>query len=122
MVTRAGYAQITFILSLTGRGDKEVGGLGMVRLGRGGGGGGGGGQGGVDDRLRISEDAVQVIRATKALGVYLIDVFGAGRTRREPSAGGGCLQTADGCAVAGSPGEDALDFFAGQLGRRYLLR
>ena len=76
----------------------------------------------IDDRLRLRQDATQVVVSPKTLGVYLVDVFCAGRTRRKPSARGNHLHTADRCAVARSLGQDALDFFASQLSRPYLLR
>ena len=62
-----------------------------------------------------------MLGATETLGIYLVDIFGAGRTRREPAASGVHLQAADGCAVAGSLGDNALDFLAGQFRGEYLL-
>ena len=55
-----------------------------------------------DDRLRFLLDAPQVVAAAKALRVELVDVFRAGRTRREPTVRGDDLQAADGRAVAGA--------------------
>src|ERR1700685_2926030 len=63
---------------------------------------------GADDGLCFRKDTVQVISSSKALGIYFVDVFGARRTRRNPSAGGDHLQTSDGGTVARSLGDDAL--------------
>src|SRR4051794_33992216 len=47
----------------------------------------------------------QVVRAEEGLPVDLVDVLGARRAGREPGVGGGHLDTAEGGAVAGGPGE-----------------
>ena len=39
-----------------------------------------------DDLLRLFNDGGQMVRAFKALGVEFVDMFGAGRARREPAA------------------------------------
>ena len=62
-----------------------------------------------------------MIRSTKALGIDLVDVFGAGWARRKPSTLRHYFQAADGCIVARSLGENGLEFFASQLRRPYLL-
>ena len=38
----------------------------------------------------------------EALGINLVDVFGAGRTGRKPAAAGYDFEAPDGCVVAGS--------------------
>jgi hypothetical protein len=62
-----------------------------------------------------------MIRSPEALCIDLLDVFGPGRTRREPSVLGYHFQPADGRAVARRTGEDGLDFFTRQLGELNLL-
>jgi len=62
-----------------------------------------------------------MIRSTKALGIDLVDVFGAGRTRREPATLRHHFQTADGGAVSGRAAKDAVYFFTRQFCRRDLL-
>src|SRR5450756_306939 len=74
-----------------------------------------------DDGLCFRHDAAQMILSTKALRIDLVDVFGAGRTSREPAALCHHLQPADGSAVARRVGEDSLDFFARQFGELNLL-
>ena len=75
-------------------------------------------QGVADDRLRLLQDAAQVVRPAEALGVDLVDVLGARRPRGEPAALGHHLHAADRRAVAGRRGEDGLDRLAGQVAGR----
>src|SRR4029450_9731348 len=51
---------------------------------------------------RFFLNLAQVLDSAKALRVQLVDIFGAGRTRREPPGRGEDLQPADGGAVAGA--------------------
>src|ERR1700722_11443473 len=53
-----------------------------------------------DQFLRLGLDPMQVIDAAKALGVYLVNLFGARRTRREPSVLRDHLDSADWRSVA----------------------
>src|SRR6478752_6261675 len=75
----------------------------------------------VDDRLRFLQDPLQVLGAAEALGVDLVDGLGARRPRRVPAALRDDLDAADGGAVAGGVGEDALDLLAGKLTGAELL-
>src|SRR6185436_2016939 len=53
----------------------------------------------IDDRLRLLQDPLQVVGADEALGVDLVDVFGARRPRRIPAALRDHLDAADRGAV-----------------------
>src|SRR5258708_34498165 len=77
---------------------------------------------GSDDRLSLGEDAAPVSFVLEAFAVNLVDVLGAGRTRREPSVGRDHLQPADRRAVARSVTQDLQDGFAGQIRGPDLLR
>src|SRR5882757_8103906 len=63
-----------------------------------------------------------MIRPPEALRINLVDVFGPGRTRREPSAVRNHLQAADRCTIAWRMSEDALDWLAGEVCGPDLLR
>ena len=58
----------------------------------------------------------------EALGVYFVNVLGAGRACREPAMLGHHLQPADGSPVARRLGKDSLDPLARQFGDFDLLR
>jgi len=62
-----------------------------------------------------------MIRSPETLRINLVDILGAGRTGREPSAFGYHFQSADGSTVARRYSEDSLDFFACQLAELDLL-
>src|SRR5262245_6940335 len=68
----------------------------------------------IDQRLRLPYESVEVRLVLEALRVDLVDVLGARRPRREPSAGGHDLQTADGRAVAGGLREFRGDSIAAE--------
>ena len=60
------------------------------------------------DLLRLGDNLVEVRRALEALGVNLVDVFGAGRAHGEPAVCNADFQAANVRVVAGSarqPGE-----------------
>src|SRR5262245_5950734 len=73
-----------------------------------------GSQGAGDPLLRFAHEGLEVALTSEALRVDLVDVLGAGRPGREPSAGGDHLEAADGCVVAGGAGELGGDRLAGQ--------
>ena len=73
-------------------------------------------------RLRFLLDAPQVLAAAKAFRVKLVDFFGAGRTRREPTLRGDDLQAADGRAVARRGREHRLNRVTGKLGGFNIFR
>src|SRR3989338_6794818 len=54
----------------------------------------------IHDLLRLAEDALQVRRIAKALGVDLVDVFGARRPRSEPATLADHLDAANRRAIA----------------------
>src|SRR5690606_38451110 len=72
-------------------------------------------QGGVDGRLRILQQLLQVTVVAEAFGVDLVDVLGPRRARREPATGGDHLDATDGGPVAGRLVEHLLDRLAGQF-------
>src|SRR3569832_1983508 len=75
-----------------------------------------------DDGLGLDLDAMQMIRAKEAFRIDLVDLLGAGRTRRETPVLGNHLEAADRRAVARRLGEEGQDGFAGQFGRLLLPR
>src|SRR5271170_4630140 len=80
-----------------------------------------------DQFLRLGLNAMQVIGAAKALRINLVNLFGARRTRREPSALRDDLDAADRRVVSGRNRQRLDDFLArelaiGQLIRRQLLQ
>ena len=79
-------------------------------------------QGFNDNRLGFVQNATQMIRALKAFGINLVDVFGSGGTCRKPAALGHHFQTADGSAIARRVREQSQDFFTGQFRRLDLRR
>src|SRR5487761_103079 len=76
----------------------------------------------IDDRLRFLHDALQVIGAAEALGVDLVDLFGARWPRGKPAAFRDHLDAADRRAIAWGGAEDTCDLFAGEFGRFDALR
>src|SRR5690606_1095722 len=79
-------------------------------------------QGGVDGRLRILQQLLQVAVVAEAFGVDLVDVFGPRRTCGEPAGGGDHLDATDGRVIAGRLVEYLLDRLAGQFGARDPVR
>src|SRR5262245_28260195 len=75
-----------------------------------------------EDLLCFILDALQMIGVAKTLGVQLVDRFGSGWARREPSLRGDNLQPADRRAVAGSIRENRPDRIAAQFRRRNVFR
>src|SRR3569623_439314 len=75
----------------------------------------------VDHCLRLFQHAVEVLLATEALGVNLVDVFGARGTCGEPAAVGHHFQAGDGCAIAWRAVEYAADGLARQFGLTKLV-
>src|SRR5262249_15146045 len=63
-------------------------------------------------------NSLQVVAATKAFRVQLVDRLCSGGTRREPAICGDHLQTADGCTVSWCGREHRLDRVTGKLGCR----
>src|SRR5579863_3752541 len=75
----------------------------------------GAGQRRIDDCLRLGKQAPQMCIVMKTFCVYLVDVLGPRRTRREPTAARGDLDAADRRVVAWRPGQYPIDRFAGEL-------
>src|SRR5882757_644243 len=67
---------------------------------------------GIHDGLRIGQETLQMRFVAKTLGVDLVDILGARRTRREPAAFRGDFDAADGCVVARRVRQHLVDFFA----------
>src|SRR6185437_10178498 len=70
---------------------------------------------GVDDLLRLVEQALQVGLVLEAFGVDLVDRLGTRGARSEPAVGGDRLDAADRRAVAGRLVQHLLDLLARQL-------
>ena len=75
-----------------------------------------------DERLRFLLNAPQVLAPAKAFRVKLVDLFCAGRTRREPTLRGDNFQAADSRAVARRGREHRLNRVTGKLGRFDIFR
>src|SRR5882757_1416288 len=74
----------------------------------------------IHDALSLGNQPVQMAGVVKALGVDFVNILGSRRPRREPTAGRGDLDTADGCIIAGCGGENLIDRLAGELGDPHL--
>src|SRR5271154_2134445 len=68
------------------------------------------------DGLGLGLDLLQVLLVAKAFGVDLVDLFGAGWARREPTTLSNYLDSANCLAVPGRVGENRLDLFPSQGG------
>src|SRR5207249_10464903 len=68
------------------------------------------------DSLCFYLDAAQMIEVATTLGVNLVNVFGAGRTRGKPSVLRNHLDAANGIAIARRGRQDFHDLFSGKLG------
>src|SRR5476651_1553029 len=75
-----------------------------------------------DQGLGLALDPMQVILAHEALGVDLVDLFGAGRTCGEPALVRRYLDPADGGLVPGRLRYDGIDRVARKLARAKLRR
>ncbi len=75
----------------------------------------------VDRLLGLRENQPQMIGTLKALGIDLVDILGAGGTRRKPSVRSDDLCASDRRVVTGRPIVDALNRFAPQLTDMQLL-
>ena len=76
----------------------------------------------INDGLRVDENALQVLGPGKTLAVYLVNVFGARGSCREPAALRDDLDAADWRAVARRGAQDTLDLFAREFARLDALR
>src|SRR3569832_494921 len=72
-----------------------------------------------DDGLGLDLDAMQMIRAKEAFRIDLVDLLGAGRTRREPPVLDNHIEAANRRAVAWRLGEDGLKKNANQNNRKH---
>ena len=70
----------------------------------------GSGDSGVDDLLGFVLDGFELVGASEALGVDLVDVFGAGGAGGEPAVGGGDFEAADGAWLPGASVRMAVIF------------
>src|ERR1700678_1413716 len=68
------------------------------------------------DGLGLGLDLLQVLLVAKAFGVDLIDLFGAGWARREPTTLSNYLDSANCLTIPGRVGENALDLLPSQSG------
>src|SRR6266404_5662965 len=75
----------------------------------------------VDGGLGLLLDLPQVGFAAKTLRIDLVDVFGARRPRRKPSALGNDLDAAERLTVPGSRGENGSHRLAGKFCHRELF-
>src|ERR1043166_3414246 len=71
-----------------------------------------------DERFGPVHERIEMRRAAEAFRVNLVNVLGAGRSCREPSARGHDLQATDRRVVAGSVGQLGRDPLSGE--RRFL--
>src|SRR6266478_8206089 len=78
-------------------------------------------EGHVDGGLGLLLDLPQVGFAAKTLPIDLVDVFGAGRPRRKPSAPGDDLDAAERLTVSGCRGENGSHRLAGKFCHRELF-
>ena len=82
----------------------------------------GSGDSGVDQHLSFFNQPVEVLVADEALGVDLVDVFGARWARSEPSVFGHDLQAANRLMIAGGMAQNLRDGFTRQGSRLDLIR
>src|SRR6202451_1698336 len=68
------------------------------------------------DGLGLGLDLLQMLLVAKAFGVDLVDLFGAGWARREPTTLSNYLDSANRLAVPGCVGENRLDLLPSQGG------
>src|ERR1700733_2777648 len=68
------------------------------------------------DGLGLGLDLLQVLLVAKAFGVDLVDLFGAGWTRREPTTLSNYLDSANCLAIPGRVGENRLNLLPSQSG------